>query len=211
MGKDYHTISDEELIGLYRSGDWEAREYLMERYQPLVLRLARLYYMIGGDTQDLLQEGNLGLIQAADRYDAKRSAGFRTFATTCITRKIQSAVTNSNAQKRNPLNQSISLDLPLEAAGQEESGSRAYLLDTMDTASPDPEQVMLDRERVQLIEKRIREELSGLEYEVYRMKLRHLDNEQISALTGRDRKAVENAGYRIRMKIDRILEELDSE
>ena len=49
MGKDYHTISDEELIGLYRSGDWEAREYLMERYQPLVLRLARLYYMIGGE------------------------------------------------------------------------------------------------------------------------------------------------------------------
>ena len=78
-------IKDEELIDLYRDGDPSAIECLIQRYKGLVLNKAKSMYILGGDSDDLLQEGMLGLFKAVRDYDSGRDASFRTFAALCVT------------------------------------------------------------------------------------------------------------------------------
>ena len=105
----YGQCSDEELIERLRNGESKISDYLMEKYKGTVKKRARAMYLIGGETDDLIQEGMIGLFKAVQDYRPDREASFRTFAGLCIDRQLYSAVKNSTRQKHIPLNSYVSL------------------------------------------------------------------------------------------------------
>lgn len=109
MGK-FDGVSDEELIARLRAGETAIEDYLMEKYKGLVRQKARAMFLIGGDTDDLIQEGMIGLFKAVRDFQTDKEASFATFARVCIDRQIYSAIQNSNRQKHQPLNSYVSLN-----------------------------------------------------------------------------------------------------
>ncbi|MDE7261553.1 MAG: sigma-70 family RNA polymerase sigma factor, partial [Oscillospiraceae bacterium] len=107
----WEAQTDEELCALVRQGIFGAEEVLVKRYTRLVRKLARPFYLAGGDSDDLIQEGMIGLIHGVREYDGGRSASFRTFAEICIRNRLYSAVRAAARDKHSPLNQSVPLEI----------------------------------------------------------------------------------------------------
>ena len=97
--KNYNGYSDEELIGMLRRGEAEVADYLLNKYKPLVRRKARALYLAGGDQEDLLQEGMLGLFKAVQEYQPDKAASFQTFAGICVSRQMYSAVASASLSR----------------------------------------------------------------------------------------------------------------
>ena len=104
------TMTDEQLCTLCHSGNRMAEEILAGRYHRLVRSCARPYFLAGGDSEDLLQEGMFGLIKAMREYDESNGASFRTFAETCIRRRLYSVLRSAASEKHWPLNKAILYD-----------------------------------------------------------------------------------------------------
>ena len=119
----FETLTDEEIIRRVRGGEKEGTDYLLEKYKNLVRKKARALYLIGGDNDDLIQEGMIGLYKAIRDYDVEKETVFRSFASVCIDRQLYNAVKGANRLKNSPLNTYISLDIPVEARGNEENGA----------------------------------------------------------------------------------------
>jgi RNA polymerase sporulation-specific sigma factor len=105
------NVSDEERIRQIRNGSREASEALLEKYKELVIKKARAMYLIGGETDDLIQEGMIGLFKAIRDYRPEKEASFATFAGLCIDRQLYTAIQNSLRQKHMPLNSYVSLSV----------------------------------------------------------------------------------------------------
>lgn len=108
----YGINTDESLWRMASAGDLAAEEELIKRYQPLVRACARPLFLAGGDSEDLLQEGMLGLLSAVRHYSPDGSAGFRTYAEQCVRNRLYSAVRSAAAQKHVPLNEAVSFYSP---------------------------------------------------------------------------------------------------
>ena len=105
MQKEYYeSLSDNDLIALSREQDDRATETLMSRYKGMVRSRARSMFILGGDSEDLIQEGMLGLFKALRDYDCGRDASFSTFAALCVSRQLYTAVQASGRKKHMPLN-----------------------------------------------------------------------------------------------------------
>ena len=111
--KHMEEYPDEELIDMYRAGNEQAIEYIFERYKYIVRKKAKAMFLAGGDSDDLIQEGMIGLYKAVRDYDKQKDASFMTFAGMCINRQILNAVTASNRKKNTPLNTYVSFDEPV--------------------------------------------------------------------------------------------------
>ena len=107
---DYLVITDEELQSMAVNGDACAQEELIERYSRLVKICARPYFLAGGDSEDLIQEGMLGLLSAIRSYEPESGAAFRPFAEVCIRNRIRQAVRSASRKKHDPLNGGVSLE-----------------------------------------------------------------------------------------------------
>jgi RNA polymerase sporulation-specific sigma factor len=187
----YGEYSDEELLELLRDGETAAAEYLMEKYKPLVRKKARALYLAGGDQEDLLQEGMLGLYKAVREYRPDREASFQTFAGVCISRQMYSAVASARRKKHGPLNDSVSLN--------ELEENQEYSLGTAEN----PETILLDQEAAENLRKQIETSLSPLEKKVLDLYLSGLDYLQIAARLARPAKSIDNALQRIRAKVNK--------
>nr|WP_177297271.1 RNA polymerase sporulation sigma factor SigH [uncultured Blautia sp.] len=194
----YESCSDEELIRRLRQGEKEISDYLMEKYKELVRKRARAMYLIGGETDDLIQEGMIGLFKAVQDYRPDRETSFRTFAALCIDRQLYTAVKNSTRQKHIPLNSYVSL------SEEEESGTLEGLW------SENPEALIIDRETTGILEKEISKALSPMENEVLSYYLRGYGYVQIAEWMGKKPKSVDNALQRIRGKIRECIENFKS-
>ena len=192
MGKDYDTCTDEELIARLRAGEREITDYLIDKYKSLVRTRARALYLVGGDHEDLIQEGMLGLFKAVRDYKPEKEASFATFAGLCIDRQMYSAVASSQRQKHQPLNSFVSLSEPV-------SEQELRLVD-----EETPEEIMISRENVQGMYERIRERLSKFEYKVLELYLKGYDYTQIAEKLDRQPKAIDNALQRIRSKVREV-------
>ena len=117
----YGDFTDEQLIERLRSGETQIMEYILDKYKPLVRKKANAMYLIGGETDDLIQEGMIGLFKAIRDYDAGRETSFFHFAELCISRQLYNAVEASNRKKHAPLNSYVSF-----YAGSEEEGQSLY-------------------------------------------------------------------------------------
>lgn len=195
----YEHMSDEQLIRKYREGDRQIIDYIMEKYKNLVRKEANAMFLLGGENDDLIQEGMIGLFKAVQDYDTEKEASFHSFARLCVTRQMYSAIEASKRKKHSPLNSYISL-----YDKDEEQGS---LIETMeDNGQTNPENLLISREYVSSLENRLEESLSALEKRVLYLHLLGTDYKTIARLLDKSPKTIDNALQRIKGKTTKILE-----
>lgn len=193
--------SDEELIGRLRQGEEKITDYLIGKYKGLVKKKARSMFLLGADTEDLLQEGMIGLFKAIRDYDAEKEASFYTFAQLCISRQMYTAVQASMRKKHAPLNSYV----PFEA-GREGNEAMWETAEAMDHILGNPEALVLDRERKEQLEQVINRSLSTFERQVLDLYLSGMGYAQIARQLGRDEKSTDNALQRLRTKIRKAIQ-----
>ena len=179
-----------EMIRLAQSGDEAAEETLLEQYKPLVRSLVREYFLVGGEQDDLLQEGMLGLFKAIRHFDPGQEVSFASYARLLITRQIYHAIEQSQRQKHQALNQSI----PMEDLETQRSDGSMGVVES-------PETIVLDLENTRELLDAIHALLSPLEREVLALYLQGYDYLQIGEKLDRSAKSIDNALQRIRGKI----------
>ena len=182
------TLSDEVLCAQVRQGNRDAEEVLASRYHRLVRSIARPYFLAGGDNEDLLQEGMLGLIKAMREYNEAQGAAFATFADVCIRRRLYSVLKAASSGKHQPLNEAIPLN--------------SSLFD-LAFAQNDPELLLIDREKTAGLLEYACKQLSAFEAEILGYYLDGLTCREIAQTVGKPPKSVENAVQRIRRKVGR--------
>lgn len=185
----YDKYTDEELILRLRAGESGIIDYLVGKYKDLVRQKARAMFLIGGDTDDLIQEGMIGLFKAIRDYQPGRDASLRTFAGLCIDRQLYSAIQNSNRQKHQPLNSYVSL------SEEDEKGELTELW------AENPEAIIIDQESTKMLQKEITSILSPMENKVLDYFLKGYGYVQISELLNKSPKSIDNALQRIKGKI----------
>ena len=201
----YEEMTDEELIDQLREGDRQVMDYICDKYKNLVRSKAKSMYILGGDSEALIQEGMIGLFKAVRDYDCGRDASFYTFADLCISRQMYTAVQASQRLKHAPLNSYVSLDSPgrTEEDRDKEAQTLAGLLSGR--TGGNPEELFLDKERVAYLEEQIAKELSELENQVLDLYITGMSYTQIAKVLGRSDKATENALTRAKQKIRGML------
>ena len=192
---EYLSFSDEKLCELTHQGDREAEEILVSRYTRLVRQLSRPFYLAGGDSDDLIQEGMIGLIYGVREYDSSRSAAFRTFAETCIRNRLFSAVRAAARDKHSPLNQSIPLEIPFFDS-RTTSSIGAHVLSQVD-----PEELVIGREDARDTLRGVRKQLSEFEAKILGYYLDGLTTKEMAEAVNKSPKSVDNAVQRVRRKI----------
>lgn len=190
----YKEYSDEELIQKLRDGQEEIADYLMEKYKPLVRKRTNAMYLIGGETEDLIQEGMIGLFKAVRDFNPEMENSFFSFAKLCINRQLYSALEASNRKKHIPLNNYISFS---HQEDLENSSLEQMLMD--ETASP--EHMLLEQERRKEFFHRLGEKLSPMEKKVLYLYLEGNSYTQIAESMGKSPKSIDNCLQRIRGKM----------
>ncbi len=192
--------SDAELVEGFRRGEPGALQVLLERHRRLARAKARDYFLLGADSEDLEQEGMIGLFKAARDFRPERQPCFRAFAELCVTRQVITAIKSARRQKHQPLNQYVSLSPP-------RSGEQGVedLLESHQVA--DPAETVISNERLAAMRRSMGGSLSVLEVEVLRLYLEGRSYQEIGEELGRHVKAVDNALQRIKRKLDAHLQE----
>ncbi|MCM1146137.1 MAG: RNA polymerase sporulation sigma factor SigH [Lachnoclostridium sp.] len=205
LKEEYQQHSDEELMMYLQDGETGIIDFIMNKYKNLVKSKAKSMYILGADKDDLIQEGMIGLFKAVRDYDSGRDASFFTFADLCISRQMYTAVQASRRQKHIPLNTYISLYATArENAGEsEEDMALVNILSLKSEQSP--EDMLIDKENVEQLEKTIEKELSGFEKQVLDLYLTGMRYTQIAKVLGRDEKSTDNALQRIKSKLKKAI------
>ncbi|MCI8802693.1 MAG: sigma-70 family RNA polymerase sigma factor [Oscillibacter sp.] len=192
--------SDEALCLLAASGNRMAEETLVARYNRLVRTCARPFFLAGGDSEDLTQEGMVGLITAVREYNSEKETSFRTFAEICIRSRLYSVIRADRRDKQQPLNQSVSLDTPYF-----EFESNSIASGTSNLAQRNPEDFLIDREHTAALLSGVRKQLSEFEARILGYYLDGLSCREIAKAVNKPPKSVDNAVQRIRRKVARHL------
>lgn len=193
---NYNQLTDEELAELARAGNLEAEEFLIRNYKEVVRSRAQLYFIMGADGDDVVQEGMIGLFKAIQSYQAGREASFHTFAELCINRQIVTAIKTASRKKHAPLNTSVSLNKPVS-----EEDSEGTLQETLSGYDSDPEEALVLKDAVEQILNNEGNIFSSFEQQVWNAYLRGKTYKQIAAEMGKNPKAVDNAMQRNKKKI----------
>ena len=193
---DLAVLSDQELQRLASLGDRQAEETLVERYMQNVRACARPFFLAGGDSEDLIQEGMFGLLSAIRQYDPANGAAFRTFAEHCIRNRLLSAVRSASRLKHFPLNDGISLEQLSEDPDAEISA-----LPVSDLRSP--EELILAKESREELYEACSRCLSRYEIKVLDLYLEGLSYREIADRLCANARSIDNAVQRIRKKVAR--------
>lgn len=185
---------DEELICLSKLGDSNAISKLLTKYKHLVKNVARKYYLVGGDQEDLMQEGMIGLYDAILSFDVSKNDHFEAYAYLIIQRNILNAIKRDSALKFSPLNDGAHLNHQGEL--EHEESSFAYPME-----QKTPEEVLLQQERDHAFEEAIDTHLSDLEKDIVRLYLKGKSYSEIASSLGIRPKSVDNALSRIKKKL----------
>ena len=190
---DYHAANDETIIARSHDGDDAATDFLLEKYKPLVKKKARTLFLIGGDNDDLIQEGMIALYKAIRAFRADRESSFVHYASLCIDNQLYNVIKGANRLKNSPLNTYVSLYSPLNS--DTENNSRETLADTLQPSELiNPEDIVIH----------IETHLSKFEKEVVTLYLDGNDYQQIAVVLGKSPKSIDNALQRIRGKLLKI-------
>ena len=182
--------TDESLVERAQAGDKQATEELLSRYAGLVRGRARGFFLVGGETEDLIQGGMIGLYRAVSEYRVDREGGmsFKNFAYLCVSRRIIDAVKASARKKNVPLNNYVSL---FQSEWE------------MPVSSPEDE-VIRGEDRREFLQK-MSKELSDFEFRVTVMYMDGLSCAEICEATGKEEKSVDNAIQRSKKKLQKLL------
>jgi RNA polymerase sporulation-specific sigma factor len=201
-------LSDDELVARFQGGDNDSLDVLLQRYRRFTRAKARGYFLIGADSDDIEQEGMIGLFKAVRDFRPDRQASFRAFAELCITRQIITAIKTATRQKHQPLNSYLSLSgtRPGEENG---SGTVEEVLEAKGLI--DPIEFIISMEDLRSMRRMMSEMLSKLEVEVLRLYVEGKSYQEIAEVLGRHVKSIDNALQRIKRKLDVHLAERAAE
>ena len=191
---DYPVFSDQELHTRYLAGDAEAGNALVLRYRRMVKACTRPFFLAGGDSEDLMQEGMIGLLSAIREFDPDGGSSFHSFAELCVRRRVISAARSAATQKHAPLNDGVSLE-------QLQSGESQHFLQQLTTCSP--EDSILDQAWANDFLSACSRFLSDFENRILTDFLNGLSYAEMAQRCGRSEKSVDNAIQRIRKKLAR--------
>lgn len=202
IGKtDYKSMTDEDVVKMFNEGDTFALEYLISKYRNFVKCKAKSYYLIGGDREDIVQEGMIGLYKAILDYDINRLCSFRSFADICVTRQIITAIKTATRQKHIPLNSYVSLNKPIY-----DNMPNKTLIDVVIGARiTNPESLIIGRENLKFMKEKIEDVLSDLELEVLTLYIGGMSYQEIAIEMNRYLKSIDNALQRIKRKLEVFL------
>ena len=187
------NISDEQLVLLAQQKDESAIDELFNRYKYIAASVAHSYFLNGGDSEDLLQEGLFAVFKAITSFNAKSS--FKTYVYTCVKNRIFNVIKSSNRYKNQPLNNYLSL------SGSFDSDGDADKTEIIIDKHFGPEEIYLNAEAENELKSIINKVLSKFEYEILICYLKGYSYREISDKVGKKEKAIDNAIQRIRKKI----------
>jgi len=200
-------VTLDELALLAKNGDDEALLRIYAESRDMLRSMANLYFMVGADRDDVIQEGMIGLLGAIRTFDPGAGASFKTFAELCVKRHIINAVKMAGRQKHKLLNESVSIEAavgsPNESAGHDGTASLEDTLLAPQTS--DPEQIVLLADLLVYVENNSKELFSGMERLVWHAYSRGNSAAQIAEQLGKSPKSVGNALTRIKSKIERLV------
>lgn len=188
-------LTDEELISQVKSGKSNAESVLLERYKDLVVKIARSYFIVGGEMEDIVQEGMIGLYKAIKRYDDKKNASFKTFAITCIKHQIQSAIKRANTKKNAPLSNSVSLQSFSDNSDEEDFLPVSLIFQVS------PDEKVIDKEEYSRLVEQLKKSLSEKELKVLALYLKGYSYKEISKILNITNKSIDNSLSRIKAKL----------
>lgn len=198
-------LTQEEILVIlnkFKQGNAQVLDELFENFKPMVSSISRGYFLVGGDEEDLLQEGMIGLYKAVQTYKPSEKATFNTFAYLCVLRQVQTAVRNSLRQKR----ASVNVCFPITDQGMivvdEKLNSGIYLL----SEELNPEESLIENETKTELTKAIKQILSELEFEVLSLYLKGFSYHDISSKLEKDQKSIFNAVARMKEKLQKFFE-----
>jgi RNA polymerase sporulation-specific sigma factor len=191
-------LEDAYLVALAKRGSPNAYDRIVKRYRGFVRLKASSYFLLGGDADDLVQEGLLGLYKAIRDFRTDRESSFRNFAELCITRQIITAVKTASRNKHAPLNQYVSFAQSPAAAGDSETTLEEVLPGPV---ADDPSEKVIASEELQSLVACLSSVLSELESRVLSLYLDGYSYETIGERLDCDTKTVDNALQRVKRKV----------
>ncbi len=190
MKESTQKITDEELVLRSRNGDKQALDELVARYADLVRRRARGFFLVDGETEDLIQEGMMGLYGAVLDYRQNETGkSFKNFAYLCVSRRIYDAVKRSKSKKNEPLNNSVS----------------ETLADFWASEVPSPEDEMILSDERKEFRQKMTALLSDFEFKIFTMYIDGMSCTEICETTGKSVKSVDNAIQRSKRKLQPLV------
>jgi len=200
--EEYKSWLDEELIIRYRQGEHEIIDFLMSKYKSMVLKKVRTMYLLGGENEDLIQEGMIGLIKAVRDYN-EEEATFHTFASLCVSRQIYTAIERAGRNKHIPLNYYISI---YEEKTSNDDKRKPPLVETISSdIENNPETLYFEKEYTEIFLSKLLQRLSSLETQVLSQYLLGVDYREIAETLGKSPKAIDNAIQRCKQKAEKLL------
>lgn len=205
MAHNYSQYTDKEILVFSRQGENEATDYLLEKYKPLVRKKARTLYLIGGENDDLIQEGMIALYKAIREFDPEHEKGssFAGFAGLCIEHQLYNVIKRANRLKNSPLNTYISLYAPTETGDSQSSQTLADTLQPSELINP--EDILIDQENVTDLEKAMEKHLSPFEQSVVQLYIDGNHYQQIAQILEKPAKSVDNALQRAKKKLEKAV------
>jgi RNA polymerase sporulation-specific sigma factor len=203
--------NEQTLLLQAQNGSNEAMEVLIKKYKPLVSSITRQYFLMGGETDDLVQEGMIGLFQAINTYNSESEASFKTFAILLIKRKVQTVIRSANRQKNKMLNYFVPInnqgiivnDNTNEGDSLENDETGIYISSKL----PDPEDAIISKETVAYIKSQIENKLTDLEKNVLQLFIAGNTYQQIATNLNISKKTVDNILFKVRRKLAFLKEE----
>ena len=201
----YKNAKDEELVLMAQNGDDAAQEYLLDKYKSLVRAKSRAYFLIGADSEDIIQEGMIGLYKAVRDYNEEKNASFRSFAELCVNRQMITAIKAATRQKHQPLNSYVSLNKPV----YEEESEQTYMdfLQSSSGSLLNPEALLIGQENKSFLEDQMVKKLSSFETRVLVLYLQGRSYFEIARVLDKPEKSIDNALQRVKKKLEKFLEE----
>ena len=198
---NYEILTNEELALLSQKGDDNAISTLLYRFKDKVKAFSRPFFLVGADSEDLIQEGMIGLYKAIGNYSSERAASFKTYAFICIRGQIQDAIKSANRKKHKFLNDYISL---YSSVYEDDNGSGEYI-ELLKSDEPNPEQRLIQDEKSKAFYAMITSAFNEQELQVLRSFLTGASYEAIAKSVGITTKKVDNTLAKIRRELNKIL------
>lgn len=195
---ELNILSDEAIAAMAQEGSTTAYEFLIEKYRETAKVKARRFYLPGGDNEDVIQEGMIGIFKAIRDFDPGAGASFSTFLELCVDRQLKTAMSGANRQKHRILNEAASLSESPSGDGEHEQ----VLEDSLGAPEiQSPEEIALMKERMYALREESARVLSPFEQRVWRELLAGKNYREIAEFLNRSPKTIDNAIQRIKKKI----------
>lgn len=189
-------MCEENLSIKAQEGDEEALNQLLTQYKSLVNKIARSYFLLGGEIEDIVQEGMIGLYKAIIHYQPNKNASFKTFASTCINHQIQTAIKFANSEK----NMVLSSALPIAGRISQEDEEETFEI-ILPSSIPTPDFTIEEQESLKEIKQTIKKALSPLENKILALYLKGFSYNEIAQIAGISKKTIDNGLSRIKNKL----------